>query len=212
MVELATTLGLHWSQHYLCGIMLFHSLAGYDLNIALKTEPTPESILLVLQDIVEGKYEPSKYFNSSNAVQTSCVSEVSPLPIDNAFVLVRLNATTSRSQFISVPGGGILYEDPIWAILAAYAISMNSSTAVPIAKGNKELWKNLSVLNKAIMDKTYKPQEFFGIIEGFISPDSSPKFDLLVVESDKIQALRDRGMQSLMTKDGLRFFELFFTP
>jgi len=212
MVELATTLGPHWVQQYLCGIIFFHSLSGYDLNIAPKTEPTPETLVLVLQDIVEGKYEPSKYFKSSNAAQICFVSEVPTLLADNLFVLVHLNVSTARSQFISVPDGGILYEDPIWAILAAHAISMKSSAALPIAKGNQELWKNLSVLKKAIMEKTYKPQEFFGSVKEFIPSDSSAKFELLVVESDKIQALRDRGTQSLMAKDGLRFFELFLTP
>ena len=212
MVELTTTLGQHWVQQYLCGIIFFHTLSGYDLNIAPKTEPTPETLVLVLQDIVEGKYEPSTYFKSSSAAQTCFVSDAPTLPADNLFALVHLNAFTARSQFISIPDGGILYEDPIWAILSAYAISMESSAVLPIAKENQELWTNISILKKAIMEKTYKPQEFFGSIKGFIPADSSAKFELLVVEPDKIQALRDRGMQSLVGKDGLRFFELFLTP
>jgi hypothetical protein len=212
MVELSTTISQYWVQQYLCGIMFFHFLSGYDLNIVPKTEPTPETLVFVLQDIVEGKYEPSKYFKSSNAAQTSFVSEAPPLPPKNLFALIHLNASTARSQFVSVPDGGILYEDPIWAILAAHAISMNTSVAVPIAQGNQELWKNLPLLKKAVMEKTYKPQEFFGSINGFIPSGSSAKFGLLVVESDKIQALRERGVQSLMAQDGLRFFELFLTP
>lgn len=206
------TLGQHWIDQYLSGILLLHTLLGHNVSVTPKTEPTLNTLIHVLQEVAKGIYVPSKYFKPGPALRLSLITKSPSLAPGARYALVGLNASTARSQLVSVTTGGVVFEDPLWAILAAHAISKNLSVAIPIAKDNNELWKNVQLVAEAVMQGIYKPQHFLGGIEGFIPPGFSPQFALLFVNSDQVAPLRDRGVQSLKVTVPPKFFELFQFP
>ncbi len=210
----ATTLDDRWSDHYLSAMVLYHTLLGHDMPGKPRTEPTPEVLVQILNKVICGKYarSDSDYFAAGPSAQFTVLSKPPPLAEGARYALISLNATTARSEFISVRTGGIVFEDPVWAVLAAHALSRKLAVALPIAKTNDELWEKLSVVAKAVRERKYVPQDFLGATTAFVPPDTSPKFELIDVDADKVALLRSRGMQSLRVTATPKFFELFVPP
>ena len=134
-----------------------------------------------------------------------------PLLPEADYLLIGLNAETARSRFASSTTGGVVFEDPLWALLAAHAVSLKIQPqgAVPRARDANDLWKRVLQVAAAIEQGRYKPEDFFAPIEGWISPSQTPKFELLTVSTEQITALRARGVQSLKISRPPKFFELY---
>lgn len=211
VAELTLTLGPRWADHYLSGTMLLHVLLGYSPAITPKVPPTPETLCQVLQDVAAGVYVPDKYFKPGPATWPPFASAPPLLMPGRSFVLVGLNASTSRGQFVSVPAGGVAFEDPLWAILAAHAASKKFRVGLPLARDNEDLWRRTVVVAEAVRHGNYKPNDFLAVTEGYIAPEDAPKFTLLLVETVQIEALRARGLQSLKVPTP-KFYELFQPP
>lgn len=205
------TLGELWRDHYIVGITLLHMLLGYDTSVSPKGDPTPETLLRLLRDVAMGSYQPAKYVNPGGTPRFPLVLLPPSITPDAEYLLISLNALTTRGRFVSARTGGIVFEDPVWAILAAHAVSNTSNPrlALPKAKDNEELWKNISLAVNAVRQGTYRPQDFFGPIEGVVPPATAPEFALLTVAADQLMRLRARGAQALKVTVPPTFFELF---
>lgn len=204
------TLGERWQDHYLIAITMVHLLRHHDVAVVPKEQPTLEQLTTILRDIATNRYQPSVYFKPGPKPQLSLISKAPELSSGKNYTLIGLNALTARGEFVSVANGGVVFEDPFWAILGAHAVGSSTSPTVgiPRAKDNNDLWRRTLVV-KEVQPSSYQPQSFFGPIKGLIPPATSPNFELLSVDYDQIAALRSRGMQSLRVSDSLRFFELF---
>jgi len=207
------TLGERWRDYYMAGMTLLHILLGYDVAIAPKSDLTPETLLQVLRDVAGGVYQPAHYFsvNPDGAPRFALLPQPPSLAPGTDYLLISLNALTARGQFVSTRTGGIVFEEPIWAILAAHALSTmnNPRLALPKAKDHEQLWKNMALAVNAVRQGTYKPQDFFAPIAGFVPPATAPEFALLTVTADQLLSLRIRGAQALKVTAPPTFFELF---
>lgn len=207
------TLGERWRDHYLARMTLLHILLGHDVAVSPKGDPTPETLLQILRDVAGGSYQPTNYFsvNPGGAPRFSLFPQAPALAPGTDYLLISLNALTARGQFVSARTGGIVFEEPMWAILAAHAISTmnNPRLALPKANDHEQLWKNLALAVNAVRQGTYKPQDFFGPTAGFVPPAMAPEFALLSVAADQLLSLRTRGAQALKVTTPPTFFELF---
>jgi hypothetical protein len=209
------TLGERWRDHYVTGITWIQSLLGCaDVWVAPKSEPTPETLIRVLQALASGCFRISDDFQVGQPPKPVLVS-VPPLLLPGTdYLLIGLNAETPRSRFTSSPIGGVVFEDPIWALLAAYAVSRKDQprVAIPRARDATDLWNRVLAVADAIEKRRYQPEDFFGPIEGWIPPSKMPKFELLSVRSEQIAALRTRGIQALWISRPPKVFELYQPP
>ena len=213
MNDLSLTLGQAWVDQYLYGIFLLHILIGNDVSlISPKTEVSLQAFTEVLQEISSGVYNPATHFQLGGFDPRVLIAQPPALPPQSRHILICLNASTARAKFISTQTGGIAYENPIWAIFAAYAISRNESVAIPLADNNEKLWENLRALDTSVRQHRYSPRQYFGEIEGFFPPNSRPEFTLLSVDADQLEGLRKRGMQTLKVSVPPKFYELFQKP
>lgn len=203
------TLSQRWMDQYLSGMMLFHTLLGQDAAITPKVQLTLDGLVHTLQEIVSGTYQAIHHFHGGASAALRLTVQPPALMPQTQYALIVLNATTARSNFVSVETGGIAFEDPVWAIFAAHAVSQDWSLAVPRAMHNAALWRNLTFLADAVAKGGYQAKRFLGPIDGFCAPEGTPRFGLLTVDSGQLDALRARGMQALMTAQGPRFYELF---
>lgn len=207
------TLGERWRDYYVAGMTLLHILLSHDVAVAPKGEPTPDTLLQVLRDVAGGRYQPDNYVsvNPGGAPRFALLPQPPALVPGTEYLLIGLNALTARGQFVSVRTGGIVFEEPIWAMLAAHAVSTTSNPrlALPKAKDHEQLWKNLALVVNAVRQGTYRPQDFFAPVVGFVPPAVAPEFTLLSVAADQLLSLRIRGAQALKVTTPPRFFELF---
>jgi hypothetical protein len=155
----------------------------------------------------------SDHFRVGNPGKPMLVSVPPPLSPETDYLLIGLNAETARNRFASLTTGGVVFEDPIWALLAAHAISLSLKdqprVAVPRARDEKDLWKRVLVVAGAIEQGRYQAEDFFGPIAGWVPPSETPKFELLAVSAEQITALRARGLQALKISRPPKFFELY---
>lgn len=211
MSTLFFTLTTRWSESYLSGMLMLHALLGHDLWATPTLEPSPALFVQILQEIAENRYDPSKYFRHGVAQTVRPASKVPTLDVEGSYVLVGLNVLTSRGQFVSVPAGGVVFEHPVLAILAAHAVSTRQKVAVPLASDNDELWKKAAYVGAEIQQQRYNANQLFGKYEESIPSGVPLKFEFLVVSAEQILALRARGVQVLKVSVPPRFYELFAT-
>jgi hypothetical protein len=206
------TLGEHWVDHYLAGVVLLHILLGQDPPGAPKSPPTPAVLVQLLQDVTSGKYDPAKYFGKGPLPPLAVAQEPPVVDAQGTYEVVTLNAVTARNTKVSVTSGGVLFEEPVWAILAAYAVSPyhhGLRVALPMAPNTAALWVNIEKISGAIRTGEYKPEHFFGPIDGFIPPAGQPSFELASVPGAKLLELRARGFQTMPIAGRPKYFELF---
>jgi len=183
-----------------------------DASVTLKTGTTIESPIPILQAIVTGKYDSAAYFVAGQMPPLPTLQSPALPPTDDDYTLISLNAATDWSEFVSVETGGLVFEDPFWAVFAAHALSLKESVALPLANNNDELWKKIENVTEAVKQGTYQPSQFLGKTTDFVPPNSAPAFELITINSTKLSALRERGMQSFIAKTNLKFYELFQKP
>jgi hypothetical protein len=205
------TLESQWRNQHLAGIQCVHALLGYDLNVAPKVNMTYETFVQVLQELATGIYNPSNYFTFTQLKHYPLTTEPPRLKTETKYVLVALNGLTTTGEFVSISTGGIIFEEPFWAILASNAIykTQNPQFALPKARNNEELWNNISDVADRIKHEAFHYQDFFEPIQGFISPATVPRFELLYVNSEQLMALRTDGAQAIGTTTEPKFYELF---
>jgi hypothetical protein len=209
------TLGERWLDHYLAGITWIQSLMGRaEARTEPRSDPTPVGLVRVLQALAGGRLRTTDEFPLGKSSQPTLVSTPPPLLPEADYLLIGLNAQTARSRFASLSTGGVVFEDPLWALLVAHAISRHdrSPVAVPKARSSEDLWERVFLVARAIEECRYQPEDFFGPIEGWLPPSNMPKFELLTVGSDQIAALRARGIQALKISRPPKLFELYQPP
>jgi hypothetical protein len=195
-----------WVSRWQAGTLLVHRIKGENASIGVPLESSPTTFVRFLNDLAAGQYSSSSYFRQG-APDAVFVEEPPALDPNRRYRLVILNAVTPRSEFVSVTSGGIAFEDPFWAVLAAYAVSQSRDAALPVADNNSELWKRAADLNRNPSIRL-AVGEFLGPITGFLSPNNSPNFVSIEVDGKSLADLRERGMQSIKG-DVLKFYELF---
>ncbi len=206
------TLGERWTDHYLAGVVLLHLLLGQDPPGTPKNPPTPAVLLELLRDVAAGKYDAAKYFVKGGPRQAGIAAEPPALDPKRTYEVIALNAVTPRNTMVSVTAGGVAFEEPIWAILAAHEISRHhrgAPVAVPKAPDTAALWKNIAAAAQSIRDGQYRPESFLGAIDGFIPPAEQAVFELVPVTGAKLDALRARGVQTIPVGNRPKYFELY---
>lgn len=205
------TLGHRWVDQLFAGIALINTLLGYRPVASAKTTPTPQDLVDILNDIAAGRYEPSRYFVLGAGTSRSLIAEPPLLSPHRSYLLIVLNASTPRGEAVSTTAGGVAFEEPAWALLAAYSIHNGRvpMVAVPSARTNAGLWQRLVSADADVNAGTFSPTHYFSKIGGFLASDGKPHFALIGVSSEQLAALRDRGMQTLAVSRPPKFFEMF---
>lgn len=160
-----------------------------------------------LQELSAGTYRPCDFFAG---VGQSLDDELSPDPPsvapDRQYRLFCLPVMTRLGIETSVPFGGIVFEDPVLAIAAAWRVGKRSNpAAVVIARNFEELWserlarlKNAlgaRVGNNLFFVKPQRPRERF--------------FSTLSIHGDALLFMRKKGAVSLNVGGQLQLFQLF---
>src|SRR5689334_23017018 len=88
LTNLSFSLGQHWVDHYLAGMMLLHTLLGHNPAVTPRSKPTPEILQQVLQEVVAGTYAPDKYFKPGPAPQLSLISQPPSLAPNTHYLII----------------------------------------------------------------------------------------------------------------------------
>jgi hypothetical protein len=227
------TLGPAWVDQYVSSLVLLHALLGQPGTAPSSRPASPESIIKTLQEIALDRYKPGDQSLQPGGQRAALIVEPPPLAPSETYLVIVLNASTDIGDFASVENGGIVFEDPAWAVLAAHSIAQVPRKdapfafdlpypwrrlGVPLATDNADLWHRLGGIRQAVDDGKFSMRDFFGAVTGFLPPPprpelkltQQPEFRLMEVSSELLAALRAQGVQSFGRP--IRFYELFQHP
>jgi uncharacterized protein (TIGR02996 family) len=203
-------LGGRWRDHFLAGMRCVHRLLYQKGATAPRGEVTLDLLLHILNDLAAGVYQSANYFTAEPGSEYSRITSPPKLDADREYFLIGVNANTSRGRARSIPRGGVAFEDPFWALLAAHAIGYaNPPAALPQATDHEDLWRKAEILVEAVDQDHYQASAFFEAIFGFIPPATSPRFELLTIHADTLVRLRTRSCKTFDVNRAARFYELF---
>jgi len=208
---LAFSCGADWQQRFLAGVRAVHAAMG------VPGEPRPLAALdagfvqRVLQSLASGGYSPHSQFSSGTDQIHALAAKMPELRRDSIYTCIVLNARSARSDLISVENGGVLFEDPFWAVVAAYAVSGKPPLAIPRAKSAEEMWAGAGALYAGLLKRRDAEIPLARAV-GFIGAPETAAFRLAGVRGEKLEALRNRGMQSFEIDGAVRFYDFFLPP
>lgn len=208
------TLRSKWLNHYLGAASLLHHLLGHPAPSAPVSPPEPQTLISLLQDVVQKKYVPGKYFRSGQPAQNPQFQLEAPAvdPEEN-YLMITVNAHSAVSTHLSgVYSGGAIFEDPAWALLGALALAqtgLKRPLAISRAVDNTTLWRNLGRAARAVTAGEYRAEDFFSRAEPF--ENNKPSFSLTPVKGSSIQFFRENGQRTIPAFERMLFFQLY-TP
>ena len=202
MLEITTA----WLEQYLSALVLLNLMLGQPAATTPLRKPVQESIARTLNEIARGLYRPDRHFAQGRA-RPPLAQERRELVAAENYTVILLNASTAESDFASVQTGGVLFEDPAWAVFAAEGSAQGRMLGVPLAADDAELSARLPHLETAIREKKYAPEKFFAPVTGFVNPPVA-SFSLVQVTGSQLTALRKQGIQSF-GKPSPKFYVLF---
>ena len=187
---------------------IIKALAGLNQGSFKPKKPITSSVVVnILNDIANNAYHKDNYFLKE---------EYQLLKHSNKDkdVIFRLNAVTELSETISVNLGGIVYDEPYFAVAAALNLGKNK-LAMPVAK-NYETYKVLaSKTELGLQKKNFKP-DFFTKVERFFNPKTyepaNAVFDIVNLEFSSLTKLQNKGSASFLYDNEVKFFELYHNP
>jgi hypothetical protein len=194
---------------YISALVLLNLMLGQSAATSPIHKLSPDAVVRTLNEIAHGVYSPSRHFHSGEPRHPFRM-ERQELVATEMYTVVVLNSTTHASDFVSVSTGGVIFEDPAWAVFAAEGIAQGRKLAVPLAAKDQDLWERRARIEEAVIASRYSTADFFGPITGFVDPPT-PSFRLLQVTGAELAALRARGIQSF-GKPAPKFYVLFQPP
>jgi hypothetical protein len=203
------TVGEHWRERFSSGMAFVRAISHCEIPVVRESTLNLEFAVASLNNLALGGYQQPVPSGKDGMSHRLLLDRPPRIEHSTKYLLLTLNALTPRGEFVSVPTGGISFEDPFWAVLSAMALSQKKLTVLPKAASNEELWSNVSAVDKAAREGSYKESNFFEDAKGFVPPAEFPKFETITVLGEQLAALRDRGVQTLKGTAPPRFYELF---
>lgn len=149
------------------------SLGAADRATALRPL-TPTDVVAIAHAISQKSYKPDHWFGVGgiSLSQRQPISSVEP-PIqpEARYAAVMISAEPSGREMISSRSGGLLFDDPFYAILAAYNISkapkrsdLSVGFYVEVKTSSRDLtWARRQAIVQAIATGTYLQDRYFSV-------------------------------------------------
>jgi hypothetical protein len=201
--------GADWRDRVHLGMRCAGLLAQHSVKSEVPTFSETDFVDFLTSLVAEGK---SQSLPVHDAPKTS--SEVSPrLNKELIYLIITLNAVSRGGLTMSMPFGGIAFEDPFWATLAARNIASGHPLAVlPVASSSEELWSRSTLHGKALGQIESDGHASFENAVRFIPPDSKPIFILRQIEGSRLELLRQKGRCILPQASAGAVFQLYTPP
>jgi hypothetical protein len=174
----------------------------------------PGPLLKLAETLRAGRYRPEAWFRRGpERVGVEAVPETPPpLAPGATYLTVNLPVREPSQRFRSVGAGGVLFEDPFYALLACHNASRGKPRLViPFAREFKNLWQRRRSIIRSVREKTYEPAGYFA--EALpIDGDQPPPLKVQPIGGGDLQRLRDAGAAVLLLDKarGMAEYRIFF--
>ncbi|HAU28865.1 MAG TPA: hypothetical protein DCW68_01985 [Rhodospirillaceae bacterium] len=168
--------------------------------------------LKILQMLVDRKYNPDPFFTVGVMPEVAVGGGAPVLDENLAYHVFRLNVLTQQGARVSMPVGGVVYEDPILALAAARLVGtgfMGKPRALPVAPTYQDVWNRRRSLFERLRDTHLSGGMMFEPGVGFTQRASAPVFDVVEISGRDLFRLRQNGAQAIRLSGSLMYVEIF---
>lgn len=139
------------------------TLGSADKIVVLRPLSQPD-VAVIAEALEQRRYRPKQWFGVAGATPPSRRLIASGAPVTQSgqhYSVVHFGAEPSERTEISGRSGGLLYEDPFYAVLAAFN-SGNGSLAMEVkASSREQAWARRQEIVDAIRMGTYRADRYF---------------------------------------------------
>jgi len=177
----------------------------------------PERLLRIAESLRGGKYQPADWFRKGMPppAPTALTAEAPKLEPGTSYqtILDPIQEASLRSR--SVGAGGLVFEDPFYALLACYNATLGKPDHVmPFAKTYKDLWRKRPAIVQAVRTKAYETrvETYFAAAPPPPANQPRPPLQLQAIRGDQLERLRESAAAvfTLDNSRGLAQYRLFF--
>jgi hypothetical protein len=160
-------------------------------------------------------YHPDEWFEPGTAVGMSALRSDKP-PVDpkSEYRLLALSALQEIVSRISMRFGGIVFEDPFYALLACFNVGAHRKLfLLPKVSSVDQAWQQRIPIVNSLAKGAYDPGKFFFECAPVDQNQTGLPITLLTVRGDLLQQLRQVGRGNLRDSAGFSRYALYdFIP
>jgi hypothetical protein len=161
----------------------------------------------LVEELASGTYNPGAWFLKEKFEVS--IGQREPIVLPGVeYYFLHMPVSDPLSKLYSMRSGGILFEDPFYALLAAYnSARTRTLLMLPMVGDSQEAWSRRPELVRALSQKEYQPERFFVECISLAGPLQA---DLLVLKGSVLDGLRKEGFADIAGKQGLAKYALYF--
>ena len=171
----------HW-QESLSALLVAINMAYGAPNLAVKLQAfSKDDVVLIAQTLQSRSYAPERWFGRSGTPPAEWPSlSMASLDVQrtNRYTVLAFAAELSGRESVSSRSGGLLYEDPFYAVLAAYNVGLATAKGVAPTRGalvevktpgREQAWARRQTIIDHIHRGTYRPEAYFAVSGSFLA-------------------------------------------
>jgi hypothetical protein len=153
-----------WQNALVSLLIAINGALGSADKTAVLRQLSHSDVIVIAQALEQRSYRPEQWFGITGATPASRqpLSSVAPLTRPGQlYAVVLFGAEPSERTQVSRRSGGLLFEDPFYAVLAAFN-SGNGSLAMEVKASTREqVWARRQEIIDAIRMGTYRADQYF---------------------------------------------------
>ncbi len=155
-----------WQDTVIALLTAINGLLGYPYHTVPMAPLTVDDVVKIAASLQTSAYQPAQWFGNPGTDPIQRGIPVATPGIDPSahYELVWLAVEPSRPAVVSSRGGGILFEDPFYAILAGFNLGRFKQNWVEVRiSGRDKAWSQRSLIVNEITRGTYRPEHYFSL-------------------------------------------------
>lgn len=185
-----------WQEGLISLLIAINGAFGAADRTAVLRPLSPPDVVVIAQALEQRSYRPEQWFGIANAAPPSRPAAASTAPVthsDQRYAVIRFAAEPSERTQISSRSGGLLFEDPFYAVLAAFN-SGNGSLAMEVkASSREQAWARRQEIIDAIRMGKYDADRYFAERGPLVSVGASSNWNIGDLLGEDLEVLIFNG-------------------
>lgn len=155
-----------WQDNVIALLTAINALLGHPYHTVPMTPLTVTDVVKIAASLQTNTYQTAQWFGNPGAAPIQRGIPTATPGIDPAanYELIWLAIEPSRLAVVSSRGGGILFEDPFYAVLASFNLGRFTQHWVEVrVSGRDKAWSQRSVIVNELTRGTYRPERYFSL-------------------------------------------------
>jgi hypothetical protein len=184
-----------WHESLIALLVVINGLYGAPDKTQLNRKLSPEDVTVIARSLEQRAYRPEEWFAIGGQGASRAVSPATPPIIANTrYDMVCLGLEPAGLEHISKRSGGLLYEDPFYAVLAAYNLGQKKIHRVEVKVPSREqAWSQRSQILSELRQNTYRAENYFVIAGARVVGLDTPLWRIAAISGQDLSRLDISG-------------------